>query len=83
MATHTQIGATVDAFQWNGGQLGTYALPAWASAIALQTPGDGTLNVPESTARGTNRANPGDWIVRVSNGHIDIMAATTFALLYV
>jgi len=81
MAAHTQIGGvSVDAFQWNGGQLGNYALPAWASALALQTPGDGTLDVP--TFRGTFKASIGDWIARYSTGHIEIMSNTSFFSLY-
>ena len=81
MASHTQIGGVVvDAFQWLGGSLGVYGLPAWASALALQTPGDGTLNVP--TSRGTFRANINDWAVRYSTGHIDIMSNATFTSLF-
>jgi hypothetical protein len=81
MATHTQIGSVqVDAFQWVGGSLGNYALPAWASALPMQTPGDGSLHVP--TPRGTFRANVGDWAVRLSTGHIDIMSNNSFTTLY-
>ena len=84
MATHTQVGGvTVDAFQWNGGTIAAAALPAWTKQLAMQTPGDGTLHVPESTSRGTCRANTGDWVVRTTNGHVDIMSNTTFVLLYV
>lgn len=83
MATHTQIGSvTVDAFQWNGGTIAAANLPAWTKNLALQTPGDGTLHIPESPSRGTCRVNIGDWVVRTSNGHIDMMSATTFNILY-
>ena len=59
MAAHTQIGGVVvDAFQWKGGLLGNYVLPAWAAALSMQTPGDGTLHIP--TRRGTVRVNPDD-----------------------
>jgi len=76
MATYTQKGITVDAFQWLGGSLGNYSLPAWAMALALQTPGDGTLNLP--TPRGTVRVNNTDYAVRYASGHIDVMSAATF-----
>lgn len=81
MAAHTQIGGVVvDAFQWNGGLLASYALPWWANGIALQTPGDGNLDVP--TPRGTFMARPADWVVRYAVGHIEIMGPLAFASLY-
>lgn len=82
MATHTQIGSvTVDAFQWNGGTLAAATLPGWAAALALQTPGDGTLDVP--TTRGTFKAGIGDWVIRYASGETEIVSNATFVLLYV
>lgn len=85
MANHTQVGSVVvDAFQWLGGTLATSSvtLPTWAKSLALHTPGDGSLHVPAVGRRGTIRADSGDWVLRVSNGHIEAMSNTTFLILY-
>ncbi len=82
MAVHTQIGGvTIDAFQWLGGTLAAASLPYWALALALQTPGDGTLDVP--TVRGTVRAGITDWALRMPTGTVHVLSATDFAALYV
>lgn len=83
MASHTQVGSVVvDAFQWNGGTIAAATLPVWAKQLALHTPGDGSLHVPTGTKRGTIRADSGDWVLRVSTGHIEAMSNTTFLVLY-
>ena len=81
MATYTQNGSvTVDAFQWKGGLLSSYALPVWAKRIALHAPGDGSLHVPARS--GTARAAATDWIVQGADGGIDVVPASHFSLLY-
>jgi len=83
MANHTQVGSvTVDAFQWTGGTIAGTVMPVWAKQLALHTPGDGSLHIPTGTKWGTIKADAGDWVVRVSSGHIEAMSAATFATLY-
>jgi hypothetical protein len=80
MATYTQIGSvTVEAFQWRGGALSSYALPVWAKRLALHASGD-TLCVPSRC--GTLGANKMDWVVQGADGGIDVVPNAHFTLLY-
>ncbi len=82
MATHTQIGGmTIDAFQWLGGTMAAANLPTWTEVVALQTPGDGTLDVP--TSWGTFKAGINDWVIHYPTGDIGTMSNTLFTALYV
>jgi hypothetical protein len=86
MASHVQIGSVaVDAFQWPGGTgasviTGIANLPYWAKALALHTPGDGTLCVP--TWQGTVAIPPLAWVVRTPNGTVEVLSAAAFTALY-
>ena len=82
MASYSQVGGVkVDAFQWKGGALSTYVLPAWAKRLALHTPGDGSLHVP--ARNGVIAAHNTDWVVQGADGGIDIMPTSHFTALYV
>ena len=81
MATHTQRGGvSVDAFQWTGGVLVLHSLPAWAQLLALHTPGDGSLIVPIRT--GTARAVATDWVLRSTDGGVEVIPNASFTALY-
>ena len=81
MAVHTQKGTgSVDAFQWMGGLLSSYALPSWAKNLFLHTPGDNSLHVPVRT--GVEAARVTDSVLKDADGTINIMTAANFAVLY-
>ena len=81
MTAYTQIGSvTVQAFQWKGGALSSYTLPSWAKALALHTPGDGTLHVP--VRNGVEAAKVNVWVVQGADSGIDIVLNAHFIKLY-
>lgn len=71
MVAKTQLGITVEAFQWTGGSLINYTVPIWLKTVAVQDNGDGTLSVP--CANGVFSVRPGDWIFQSTSGYIYVL----------
>jgi hypothetical protein len=83
MAAHaTRNAIACDGFQWLGGTLSTSAvvLPYWAKALALHSPGDGSLHVP--CPSGTDSCQPNSWVVRFSDGAIEILSNAMFTAYF-
>ena len=70
----------VEAFQWKGDPITDYALPGWASNLALHTPTDNMLHVP--CWNGTFGARPGDWVVRVPSGAVEVWSDEIFSTMF-
>lgn len=72
--------ATVEAFQWLGDPFSDYALPGWASGLALHAPTDQMLHVP--CWNGTFAARIGEWVVKGPTGDVNVVPDLVFRASY-
>jgi hypothetical protein len=80
MPTFRQNGVSLEGYQWLG-VLNQAALPYWLKTLALHHESQGPLTLPIGRS-GTAQALPGDWIIQLPDGSLQVLSPVSFDALY-